>query len=120
MLGFGASLGLLKFALIGGVLLAAVGSLYECVYQEGAEDAEARNLRATIETGHEAQKGTRAAYARVSADLADEREQTAALRAQVDELSLAPAPPQSEADEVPEAGRCTWDSPLPWPPADAG
>lgn len=119
-------LGLLGPLIAGGVLLSALGGVYSCIhgdgYDEGHKDAEAENLRATIQAGREAQKGTTAAFARVSDDLAGEREKTAALTAEIDRLSLVPAapPPQEDADPAGEPGVCRWDDQLPWPPDDAG
>ena len=108
-------LGIFGPLLAAGIILGALGGLYQCVYQRGADDAEAANLRATIEAGRKAQTGTRAAYARVGADLATEREETTALRAEIERInSLVPA---SAPGEPQEDGVCNWTDRLPWPPA---
>ena len=109
-------LGLLGPLLVGGLILGAVGGLYQCAYSRGGTDAEAANLRATIEAGRKAQTGTRAAYARVGADLATEREETTALRAEIERINSLPPPPSGAAGEPQEPHRCEWDDPLPWPP----
>ena len=110
-------LGLLGPLIAGGIILGALGGLYQCVYQRGADDAEAANLRATIEAGRKAQTGTRAAYARVGADLANARRETTALRAEIERISSLPPPPSGDASEPQEPHRCEWDDLLPWPPA---
>ena len=100
-------MGLLVPLLGVGLLLGAMGGMYQCVYTQGKEDAEAANLRATIEIGRKTQKGTRAAYVIVTAELEGERNQTIALRQELD--AIAGRPSQQEG------GTCRWDDSLPWP-----
>ena len=111
-------LGLLGPLIAGGVILGALGGLYQCVHQRATDNAEAANLRATIEAGRKAQTGTRAAYVRVGADLATERQETTALRAEIERINTPP-PPSGGAGEPQEPNRCEWDDPLPWPPASS-
>lgn len=108
----------LAVPLIGGVaLLGVLGGMYQCVHQQGVEDAEARNLRKTIEVSRDAQHRTTKAYARVTADLAGERERTTALQAEIARIGS-----QSDSNRIPdgsqdapqEPGTCSWQSPLPW------
>ena len=103
---------LMPIMLAGGLLIGA-SSLYSCVYNRGAEDAEAENLRATIAEAEADRRRATVAMTAAREDLEGERAQVATLQDEIDRINALPAEPPPDG-EAREDGKCHWDDALPW------